>query len=179
MFSSSFVFLNVFFCCECLFSWVGVFAVCCGWLMVVRACWMVVRACSFMYVDVIIFIVSGLCFFCGLFVFVCWCVHHHRASDQHSLRAHYISARGTGVVVRACWLVCMSMCVFFSLAVWCFLACLGVWRLACDAGWLDLRVLFCVACDVGVVCGCEWVGVFAVCVRGVCIVVWLLRVCVL
>ena len=53
-----------------------------------------------------------------------------------------------------------------------------LFRLACDAGWLDLRVLFCDACDVGVVCGCEWVGVFAVCAGGVCIVVWLLCVCV-
>ena len=35
----------------------------------------------------------------------------------------------------------------------------------------------CVVCDVGVVCGCGWVGVFAVCEGGVCVVVWLLCVC--
>ena len=134
-----------------------------------------VRLCMSM----LLFLSLAVCVFLW-FVCVCLLVRASSSGKRATLaaRAHYISARGTGVVVRACWLVCMSMCVFFSLAVWCFLACLGVWRLACDAGWLDLRVLFCVACDVGVVCGCEWVGVFAVCVGGVCIVVWLLCVCV-
>ena len=74
--------------------------------------------------------------------------------------------------------VVVAVSMFFFFFVSGFLACLGVWRFACDAGWLDLRVLCCVVCDVNVVCGCEWVGVFAVCVGGVCIVVWLLWVCV-
>ena len=84
------------------------FNVCCGWLMVVRACWMVVRACWFMYVDVIIcmFCVVCLCLFAGA------CIIIGQASNTRCARALYQRARnGRG---GACMLVgvYVDVCTF-------------------------------------------------------------------
>ena len=107
--------------CVCFFSWVGAFAVCCGWLMVVRACWMVVRACSFMHVDVIISIVSGLCFFVVcLCLFAGACIIIGQASNTRCARALYQRARNgrggacmlVGVYVDVC--LFLVSCLMFS-----------------------------------------------------------------
>ena len=80
--------------------------------MAVRACWMAVRACSFMYVDVIIFIVSGLCFL--WFVCVCLLVRASSSGKRSTLAARALYQRARNGRGGACMLVgvYVDVCLF-------------------------------------------------------------------